>query len=170
MLRQIILDTETTGLDPKSGHRVIEIGCIELINRKFTGEQFHVYLNPDRDSDEAALEVHGLTTEFLSDKPRFKDIYKDFTNKIRSDLQQKGLSISAHNSMSIYSPDYNNKTKMSEQNFLKISFFKSLFRKLFIKLKIINRKDHQKLFLNNLKKTELNDDEINELLKKRFVW
>ena len=82
MLRQIILDTETTGLDPKSGHRIIEIGCIELINRKFTGEQFHVYLNPDRDSDEAALEVHGLTTEFLSDKPRFKDIYQDFLDFI----------------------------------------------------------------------------------------
>ena len=78
MLRQIILDTETTGLDPKSGHKIIEIGCIELVNRKFTGEQFHVYINPDRDSDEAALEVHGLTTEFLSDKPRFKDIYDDF--------------------------------------------------------------------------------------------
>jgi len=54
MLRQIILDTETTGLDPKAGHRVIEIGCIELVNRKFTGERFHVYLNPDRDSDEGA--------------------------------------------------------------------------------------------------------------------
>jgi DNA polymerase-3 subunit epsilon len=78
MQRQIILDTETTGLDPKSGHRVIEIGCIELVNRKFTGEQYHIYLNPDRDSDEAALEVHGLTTEFLSDKPRFKDIYEEF--------------------------------------------------------------------------------------------
>ena len=78
MLRQIILDTETTGLDPKAGHRVIEIGCIELVNRKFTGEQFHVYLNPDRDSDEGALEVHGLTTEFLSDKPRFGEIYEDF--------------------------------------------------------------------------------------------
>ena len=78
MHRQIILDTETTGLDPKSGHRVIEIGCIELVNRKFTGEQYHVYLNPDRDSDQAALEVHGLTSEFLSDKPRFKDIYEEF--------------------------------------------------------------------------------------------
>ena len=83
MLRQIILDTETTGLDPKSGHRGIEIGCIELINRKFTGEQFHVYLNPDRDSDEAALEVHGLTTEFLSDKPRFEEIYDDFVTFIK---------------------------------------------------------------------------------------
>lgn len=78
MLRQIILDTETTGLDPKSGHRVIEIGCIELVNRKFTGEQFHVYLNPDRESDEAALKIHGLTTDFLSDKPRFNEIYDDF--------------------------------------------------------------------------------------------
>ena len=78
MQRQIILDTETTGLDPKSGHRVIEIGCIELVNRKFTGEQYHIYLNPDRDSDEAALEVHGLTSEFLRDKPRFKDIYEEF--------------------------------------------------------------------------------------------
>ena len=78
MQRQIILDTETTGLDPKSGHRVIEIGCIELVNRKFTGEQYHIYLNPDRDSDEAALEVHGLTSEFLSDKPRFKDSYEEF--------------------------------------------------------------------------------------------
>ena len=78
MHRQIILDTETTGLDPKSGHRVIEIGCIELVNRKFTGEQYHAYLNPDRDSDQAALEVHGLTSEFLSDKPRFKDIYEEF--------------------------------------------------------------------------------------------
>ena len=78
MLRQIILDTETTGLDPKSGHRVIEIGCIELVNRKFTGEQFHVYLNPDRESDEAALMIHGLTTDFLSDKPRFNEIYDDF--------------------------------------------------------------------------------------------
>ena len=78
MQRQIILDNETTGLDPKSGHRVIEIGCIELVNRKFTGEHYHIYLNPDRDSDEAALEVHGLTSEFLSDKPRFKDIYEEF--------------------------------------------------------------------------------------------
>tara|TARA_A100001015_G_scaffold292379_1_gene367664 strand:+ start:45 stop:755 length:711 start_codon:yes stop_codon:yes gene_type:complete len=83
MQRQVILDTETTGLDPKSGHRVIEIGCIELVNRKFTGEHYHIYLNPDRESDEAALEVHGLTSEFLSDKPRFKDIYEDFLEFIR---------------------------------------------------------------------------------------
>lgn len=82
MLKQIILDTETTGLDPKSGHRVIEIGCIEIINRKFTGEQFHVYLNPDRESDEGALAIHGLTTEFLSDKPRFSAVYEDFIHFI----------------------------------------------------------------------------------------
>ena len=78
MNRQIILDTETTGLDPKSGHRVIEIGCVEIINRRFTGEEFHVYLNPGRDSDEGALRVHGLTTEFLKDKPYFQEVYEDF--------------------------------------------------------------------------------------------
>ena len=83
MLKQIILDTETTGLDPKSGHRVIEIGCIEIINRKFTGEQFHVYLNPDRESDEGALAIHGLTSEFLSDKPRFNAVYEDFIHFIK---------------------------------------------------------------------------------------
>ena len=83
MLKQIILDTVTTGLDPKSGHRVIEIGCIEIINRKFTGEQFHVYLNPDRESDEGALAIHGLTTEFLSDKPRFNAVYEDFIHFIK---------------------------------------------------------------------------------------
>ena len=65
MQRQIILDTETTGLDPKSGHRVIEIGCIELVNRKFTGEQYHIYLNPDRDSDEAAARCNKMAPEHL---------------------------------------------------------------------------------------------------------
>jgi DNA polymerase-3 subunit epsilon len=83
MFRQIILDTETTGLDYKSGNRVIEIGCVEIINRRFSGEEFHVYLNPDRDSEEGALAVHGLTTEFLSDKSRFKDVYEDFINFIK---------------------------------------------------------------------------------------
>ena len=83
MNRQIILDTETTGLDPKSGHRVIEIGCVEIINRRFTGEEFHVYLNPGRDSDEGALRVHGLTTEFLKDKPHFQEVYEDFVAFIK---------------------------------------------------------------------------------------
>jgi len=83
MNRQIILDTETTGLDFKIGHRIIEIGCVEIINRKFTGNEYHTYINPDRDSDEGALRVHGLTTEFLSDKPRFSEIYEDFIDFIK---------------------------------------------------------------------------------------
>ena len=83
MNRQIILDTETTGLDFKTGHRIIEIGCVEIINRKFTGNEYHTYINPDRDSDEGALRVHGLTTEFLSDKPRFSEIYEDFIDFIK---------------------------------------------------------------------------------------
>jgi len=83
MNRQIILDTETTGLDFKTGHRIIEIGCVEIVNRKFTGNEYHTYINPDRDSDEGALKVHGLTTEFLSDKPRFSEIYEDFISFIK---------------------------------------------------------------------------------------
>ena len=77
-MRQIVLDTETTGLDPKRGHRIIEIGCVEIDNRRLTGRNFHCYLNPDRDIDEAAIEVHGLTRRFLSDKPRFKEIEDEF--------------------------------------------------------------------------------------------
>lgn len=73
-MRQLVLDTETTGLNPRTGDRVIEVGCVELINRKLTGNNFHVYINPERDSDPRALEVHGLTTEFLSDKPKFAEI------------------------------------------------------------------------------------------------
>jgi DNA polymerase-3 subunit epsilon len=73
-MRQIILDTETTGLEPAQGHRIVEIGCLEIINRMVTGNTMHVYLNPDRESDPEALAVHGLTTEFLSDKPRFSDV------------------------------------------------------------------------------------------------
>ena len=77
-MRQIVLDTETTGLDPVQGHRVIEIGCVEIDNRKLTGRHFHYYLNPDREIDEGAIEVHGLTTEFLADKPRFPQIAEEF--------------------------------------------------------------------------------------------
>lgn len=73
-MRQIVLDTETTGLNPRTGDRVIEIGCVELVNRTLTGNNFHQYINPERESDEAALAVHGLTTEFLSDKPKFHEI------------------------------------------------------------------------------------------------
>lgn len=74
--RQIVLDTETTGLEHRQGHRIIEIGCVELINRKLTGNNYHVYLNPDREIDQGAIEVHGITNEFLADKARFADIYE----------------------------------------------------------------------------------------------
>lgn len=73
-MRQIVLDTETTGLNPRSGDRIIEIGCVEIVNRRLTGNNFHTYINPERDSEEGALAVHGLTTEFLSDKPKFAEI------------------------------------------------------------------------------------------------
>ena len=73
-MRQIILDTETTGLNAKSGDRIIEIGCVELVNRRLTGNNLHFYVNPERDSDPGALAVHGLTTEFLRDKPKFAEI------------------------------------------------------------------------------------------------
>lgn len=78
MKRQIVLDTETTGLSPQAGHRIIEIGCMELIDRQLTTRHYHVYLNPDREVDEGAFRVHGISTEFLQDKPRFKDIVIDF--------------------------------------------------------------------------------------------
>ena len=83
MNRQIILDTETTGLDFKTGHRIIEIGCVELVNRKFTGNEYHTYINPERDSDEGALRVHGLTTDFLAHKPKFFEIYEEFIDFIK---------------------------------------------------------------------------------------
>lgn len=77
-MRQIVLDTETTGLDPKQGHKIIEIGCVEMINRRLTGNNYHQYLQPDREIDEGAQAVHGISNEFLADKPRFEDIVKDF--------------------------------------------------------------------------------------------
>lgn len=77
-MRQIILDTETTGLDPRQGHRVIEIAAVEMLNRRLTGSHFHRYLNPDRDIEEGALQVHGITRDFLLDKPRFADIAAEF--------------------------------------------------------------------------------------------
>ena len=77
-MRQIVLDTETTGLEASQGHRVIEIGCVELVNRKLTGVHFHQYLNPEREIDAEAYEVHGISNQFLEDKPRFYQIAKDF--------------------------------------------------------------------------------------------
>ncbi len=77
-IRQVVLDTETTGLNPKEGHRIIEIGCVELINRRLTNNSFHVYINPNRLIDDGAIEVHGITNEFLEDKPQFEDIVNDY--------------------------------------------------------------------------------------------
>ena len=77
-MRQIILDTETTGLEPKLGHRVLEIAAVEIVDRRLTGNHFHRYINPGRASDEGALQVHGLTEEFLRDKPKFADIAGEF--------------------------------------------------------------------------------------------
>jgi len=77
-MRQIVLDTETTGLQYTDGHRIIEIGCLELINRRFTGKKFHYYLNPQREVEEGALSVHGITNQFLQDKPLFQDIVIEF--------------------------------------------------------------------------------------------
>ena len=80
MTRQIVLDTETTGLDPSQGHRIIEIGCVELIDRRLTGKHYHVYINPRREVDSGAIKVHGITNEFLKDKPVFTDIVSEFLN------------------------------------------------------------------------------------------
>lgn len=77
-MRQIILDTETTGLSPSKGHRITEIGCLEVIDRRETGRRFHTYLNPEREIDEGALRVTGLTVEFLKDKPKFSEVVEDF--------------------------------------------------------------------------------------------
>ncbi len=82
-MRQIVLDTETTGLDPREGHRIIEIGCVELIDRKMTDNRYHQYINPEREVDEGAIEVHGITNEYLADKPVFAEIADDFLDFIR---------------------------------------------------------------------------------------
>ena len=77
-MRQIVLDTETTGLEPSQGHRVIEIGAVELVDRRLSGRQFHRYLNPQREVEAGALEVHGLSDEFLADKPLFSQVVDEF--------------------------------------------------------------------------------------------
>jgi DNA polymerase-3 subunit epsilon len=90
-MRQVVLDTETTGLDPVQGHRIIEIGCVELVNRRLTGRHFHQYLNPEREVDQGAFEVHGISNEFLADKPLFAHIAADFLEFI------KGAELIIHN-------------------------------------------------------------------------
>lgn len=91
MKRQIVLDTETTGLNARLGNRIIEIGCVELVNRKLSGNNFHCYINPERDSEEGALAVHGLTSAFLSDKPKFSEIANEFLAYIQ------GAEVIIHN-------------------------------------------------------------------------
>lgn len=90
-MRQVILDTETTGIDPKQGHRIIEIGCVEMIGRKLTKRHFHVYINPDREVEEEAFRVHGISNEFLADKPRFHEVAQEFFDFI------KGAELIIHN-------------------------------------------------------------------------
>lgn len=82
-MRSVVLDTETTGMPVTDGHRVIEIGCVELIGRRLTGRHFHVYLQPDREIDEGAIAVHGITNEFLQDKPRFAEVAEEFFEFIK---------------------------------------------------------------------------------------
>jgi DNA polymerase-3 subunit epsilon len=89
--RIVVLDTETTGLNPQEGHRIIEIGCVEMVKRRLTGKRFHVYINPDRIIDEGAIAVHGITNQFLDDKPHFEQIVDDFIAFI------KGAELVIHN-------------------------------------------------------------------------
>ncbi|MRW94152.1 DNA polymerase III subunit epsilon [Duganella sp. FT80W] len=90
-MRQIVLDTETTGINPKLGNRILEIGCVELLDRKLTGNNLHFYINPERESEEGALNVHGLTTEFLRDKPKFREIVEQLRHYIQ------GAEVIIHN-------------------------------------------------------------------------
>lgn len=90
-MRQIVLDTETTGIDPNDGHRIIEIGCVEVIERELTGRNYHVYINPEREVEAEAITVHGITNEFLEDKPKFSEIVEEFFEFI------KGAELVIHN-------------------------------------------------------------------------
>ena len=90
-MRQVVLDTETTGLETSQDHRIIEIGCVELVNRRLTGRHYHQYINPERDIDEGALEVHGISNEFLADKPVFAAIAEEFLSFI------EGAELVIHN-------------------------------------------------------------------------
>lgn len=82
-MRQVVLDTETTGLEPTQGHRIIEIGCVELVNRRKTGNVYHQYINPERDVEDGAYDVHGISNDILADKPVFADIAQEFIDFIR---------------------------------------------------------------------------------------
>ena len=91
MSRIVALDTETTGLNAKLGDRILELGCVEILNRQVTNNHFHRYINPERESEEGALKVHGITTEFLADKPKFAEVAKEFLDYIR------GAEVIIHN-------------------------------------------------------------------------
>lgn len=82
-MRQIILDTETTGLEPSEGHNIIEIGCVEMFNRRLTGKTYHQYIKPDREVDDEAVQVHGITNDFLEDKPKFAEVMEEFVEFVR---------------------------------------------------------------------------------------
>ena len=90
-MRQVVLDTETTGLEVEQGHRILEVGCVEIIDRKLTRRHFHQYINPERDIDDGALEVHGISRDFLNDKPVFKDVWEGFCEFV------KGAELIIHN-------------------------------------------------------------------------
>ncbi len=90
-MRQIILDTETTGIEPSEGHRIIEIGCVEMVGRRLTGNHYHQYIRPEREIEESAIEVHGITNDFLADKPLFADVAEEFLQFI------KGAELVIHN-------------------------------------------------------------------------
>ncbi len=90
-MRQIVLDTETTGLEPRDGHRIIEIGCVEMVDRRLTGNNFHLYLQPDREIDAGAQEVHGISNAFLADKPRFAEVAESFVRYV------EGATLIIHN-------------------------------------------------------------------------
>ena len=106
-MRQVVLDTETTGISPEKGHRIIEVGCIELINRSLTGNHFHHYVNPEREIDEGAQRVHGITLDFLQDKPLFAEIAGDLFDFL------DGAELIIHNA------PFDLKFLDSEYNFLK---------------------------------------------------
>ena len=108
-MRQVVLDTETTGLETELGHRVLEVGCVEIIDRKITRRNLHHYINPQRDIDDGALEVHGITREFLADKPTFAEVWPEFLEFVRGSelvIHNAGFDIGFLNyEMQLISPD-----------------------------------------------------------------
>ena len=121
--RQIVLDTETTGLSPKEGHRIIEIGCVELINRRLTGNHFHVYLNPERTIDAGAIAIHGISNEFLDDKPLFSQVVAAFIEFT------KGAELIIHNAP--FDVGFlNHEYTLLEQNLGRVEDYSTIFDSL----------------------------------------